>query len=296
MIKLGMDRMKLSQNKWMRLVIMTLGTFIMGAAVNLIFDPMDMCVGGLSGLSIVVKSVTKNIIKGGVPVWCTTAFLNVPLIIMAWKTKGVDFIKKTLFATITFTAALYIIPGYNIIGDDKLLAAVAGGLLTGGGLGLVFCNGGSTGGTDLLGAILNYCFPRYSVANMLLVIDSTIILLGAFIFGMNSAFYAVISVYVTTKVMDSILEGVKFAKLAYIISDEPEKMSEHVMNTIGHGTTFIEAQGGYTKESKRMLMCVVSNKQIVKLKECVAEMDPDSFLIIADAREVLGEGFIEIDH
>ncbi len=284
------------QNKWIRLLIMTLGTFIMGSAVNLIFDPMGMCVGGVSGLSIVVKSVSKGIVKGGIPVWMTTVVVNVPLVILAWKTKGADFIKRTLFATITFTLALYVIPCYNIIGQDKLLAAIAGGLLTGSGLGLVFRHGGSTGGTDLLGAILNHLFPKYSVANMLMFVDCTIIVLGAFIFGINSALYAVIAVYVTTKVMDSILEGVKFAKLAYIFSDEPEKMSELVMKKIGHGTTFIKAQGGYSKQNKRMLMCVVSNKQIVKLKECVAEIDPNSFIIIADAREVLGQGFIEIDY
>ena len=290
------DRKTRQNSKWVRLLIITLGTFIMGAGVNLIYEPMNMVVGGVSGLSIVVKKVTEGIVTGGVPVWLTTTIVNIPLLLYALKVKGAGFVKRTLFATFTFTLALYIIPSYRITESDSFLAAIAGGILTGAGLGLVFRNGGSTGGTDLLGAILNYYFPTYSVANMLMLVDCTIIVLGAFIFGINSALYAALAVYVTTKIMDNMLEGMKFAKLAYIISDEPDKMSVHVMETLGHGATFIEAQGGYTGESKRMLMCVVSNKQIVKLKECVAEIDPNSFLIISDAREVLGEGFIEIDY
>ena len=290
------DRKTRQNSKWMRLLIITIGTFIMGAGVNLIYEPMNMVVGGVSGLAIVVKKVTEGVIKGGVPVWITTAVVNIPLLLFALKVKGANFVKRTLFATVTFTLALYIIPSYSIIEGDRFLAAIAGGMLTGTGLGLVFRNGGSTGGTDLLGTILNHYFPNYSVANMLLFADCTIIVLGAFIFGINSALYAALAVYVTTKILDNLLEGMKFAKLAYIISNEPDKMSAHVMETLGHGATFIEAQGGYTKEAKRMLMCVVSNKQIVKLKECVAEIDPNSFLIISDAREVLGEGFIEIDY
>lgn len=291
-----MKELQKRHNKWGRLLVMLVGTAIVAAGVKLVFEPMNMVTGGVSGLAIILKNLTKGIIKGGISVEFTTTLVNIPLLLVAWKVKGLDFLKNTILATVAFTFALYIIPSYNIANHDNLLASVVGGVLTGTGLGMVFQNGGSTGGTDLLGAILNHYFPNFSVADMLLFADSAIIMLGALIFGLNSALYAVIAVYVTTKVMDSILEGMKFAKLAYIISDHPDEMSKHVMNTLGRGATFIEAQGGYTMETKRMLMCVVSNKQIVKLKKCVAEIDPESFLVIADAREVLGQGFIEIDY
>lgn len=284
------------QKDWNKLLVTILGTFLMGAAVNLVFEPMNMVVGGLSGFAIIVKELTQGFSSGGIPVWLTTALINVPLFLAAWKVKGKNFIKTTLIATISFTVALYIIPSYDMMRQDNLLAALFGGILSGAGLGLVFRNGGSTGGTDLLGAILNYFFPHYSVANMLLVVDSTIIVLGAFIFGVNMALYAIIAAYVTTKIMDSILEGMKFAKLAYIISDEPDNMSQNVMEKVGRGITFIQAEGGYTKQQKRMLMCVVSKKQIVKLKEVVGQIDPNAFLIISDVREVFGEGFIENDY
>lgn len=284
------------QNDWNKLLTTILGAFLMGAAVNLVFEPMNMVVGGLSGFAIIVKRITQGFISGGIPVWLTTALVNVPLFFAAWKVKGKGFITRTLLATISFTVALYIIPSYDVMTRDNLLAALFGGILSGAGLGLVFRNGGSTGGTDLLGAILNYYFPHYSVANMLLLVDSTIILLGAFIFGVNMALYAIIAAYVTTKIMDSMLEGMKFAKLAYIISDEPDNMSKNVMEKVGRGITFIQAEGGYTKQQKRMLMCVVSKKQIVKLKDVVSQIDPNAFLIISDVREVFGEGFIENDY
>lgn len=291
-----MKDLQRKQSKWERLLIMLVGTFVLASGVKLVFEPMNMVTGGISGIAIIVKNFTKPVIDGGAPVWVTTTLVNVPLLLFAWKVKGINFLKNTIVATAVFEVALYLIPSYDIANQDHLLASVVGGVLTGIGLGMVFRSGGSTGGTDLLGAILNHYFPNFSVANMLLFVDSAIIMTGAFIFGLNSALYAVIAVYVTTKIMDNILEGMKFAKLAYIISDHPDEMSKHVMETLGRGATFIEAQGGYTMEAKRMLMCVVSNKQIVKLKECVAEIDPESFLVISDAREVLGQGFIEIDY
>ena len=284
------------QNEWRKILVTILGTFIMAAAVNLVYEPMNMVVGGVSGLSIVVKELTGKFLKGGIPIWLTTALVNVPLFLIAIKVKGTSFIKKTLLATLSFTIALAVFPSYNIMNQDSLLAALFGGILSGTGLGLVFWSGGSTGGTDLLGAIIQYYFPHFSVAKLLLMIDSSIIILGAFIFGINNALYAIITAYIMTKVMNSILEGMNFAKLAYIISDEHEQVATHILEKIGRGATFIQAEGGYTKKEKRMLMCVVSGKQIVKLKETIAEIDPNAFLIISDAREVFGEGFIQNDY
>ena len=284
------------QTEWRKLLVTILGTFIMAAAVNLVYEPMGMVVGGVSGFSIVLKELTEDVIKGGIPVWLTTALINIPLLFIAIKVKGIDFVKKTLFATISFTIALYIVPSYDIANKDCLLAALFGGLLTGAGLGLVFRNGGSTGGTDLIGLIINHFYPHYSAAKLLLMIDSLVIILGAYMFGINMAMYSIITAYITSKIIDSILEGMQFAKLAYIISDDYEHVSQHVMEKLDRGATFIQAQGGYTKKEKRMLMCVVSNKQIVKLKELVAQIDPNAFIIISDAREVLGQGFIENDY
>lgn len=284
---------KIRQHEWSKILLTIIGTFIMAVAVNLVYEPMNIVPGGVSGLSIVIKKVTEGIVEGGIPVWITTAVINVPLFVLAWHVKGKDFIARTLIATVSFTIALAVIPSYGIIANDYILATLFGGVLTGAGLGLVFYTGGSTGGTDLLGAIFNFYFPQYSVGQFLRVIDSCVILLGATIFGINSALYAIITTFVVTKIMDSILEGVKFAKLAYIISDKHDELSDMVLNQMDRGATLIEAEGCYTKKEKRMLMCVVSNKQVVRLKELVSEIDEEAFIIITDAREVMGRGFVE---
>jgi len=284
---------KKRHHEFRNLLLTVIGTFIMAAAVNLVYEPMNIVPGGVSGLAIVVKKMTESIFPGGIPVWLTTAIVNVPLFLVAMRIKGKDFIARTLIATVSLTIALAIIPSYNIVSQDYVLAAIYGGVLTGAGLGLVFYTGGTTGGTDLLGSILNHYFPHISVAKLLMFIDSTVIIIGAAIFGLNTAMYAIITAYVVAKIMDYILEGVKFAKIAYVISDKYEEMSNMVINEMQRGGTLLHAEGCYTNASKRVLMCVVSNKEIVRLKELVAEIDDTAFIIITEAREVMGEGFVQ---
>lgn len=282
-----------NRTKGMQYFMIALGTFIMAIAVNVVFEPMEMVTGGVAGIAIILKYWTEPFIEGGIPLWVTNVVCNVPLFLLAISLKGKKFIAKTLFATVTFTIGLYIIPSYNIVYDDYILAAVFGGIIMGVGLGLVFANQGSTGGTDLLGAIIQVKLKHYSVPQLLLVVDATIVVLGAAVFGVNTALYAVITVYITTVVMDSILEGLKFAKIAYIISDDYEKIATEVLHTIERGVTGISAKGMYSNKEKKMLFCVVTKKEIVTLVDTVAQIDPQAFVIVSDAREVLGEGFIE---
>ncbi|SFR65065.1 YitT family protein [Anaeromicropila populeti] len=289
-----MSKILLSQQfNWKNIGLIIIGTFLMGATVNIIYEPMNMVPGGVSGLAIVIKQISEGILPGGVPVWLTTAVINVPLFLFAYKIKGKKFFAKTLFATVSYTFALAVVPSYSIESMDNLLAALFGGVLSGTGLGLVFYTGTSTGGSDLLGAILNHYVHRYSVAQLLLLVDGAIITAGAFVFGAGKAMYAVIAAYLTSRIMEGILEGLKFAKLAYIISDNHDALSYAIMKKMGRGVTLIRAEGGYTKREKNMLMCVVSKKQIIKLKEIVAAEDEKAFLIVTDAREVMGEGFIK---
>ncbi|MBR3771118.1 MAG: YitT family protein [Clostridium sp.] len=279
--------------RWNKVLVTILGTVIMAAAINMVYEPMNMVVGGVSGFSIIVKRVTERFIDGGIPLWFTNAAINIPLLIAAWMIVGPKFVKKTILATVVFTVALSIIPRYDLAQGDLLLSALYGGGLSGVGLGLVFRNGGSTGGTDLLGAILHKFFPNHPVSRLLLCIDSTIILLGACLFGLNHALYAIIAAYTMSKIMEMIIEGMTFAKLAYIICDDHDNMSKELMEQVDRGVTFIEAEGAYTNQEKRMIMCVVAPKEIARLKEIVHKIDPKAFLIISDVREVFGEGFIE---
>ncbi len=274
-------------------MLIVAGTLLMAASVNLVYDPLNMVTGGVTGLAIIIKKVTGLWIDGGVPIWLSNLLLNIPLFIAAWLVRGRTFLKNTFFATISLTIALYIVPTIDIVYQDYLLAAVFGGVLGGAGLGLVFITLSSTGGTDLLAMVIHKFKPYYTVPQILTVIDGLIVLAGVISFGLTKALYAIISVYITAKISDSILEGLKFAKMAYVISDYYDEIAKQIMKDLDRGVTGISATGMYSNKDKKMLFCVVSKKEIVELTEIVAKIDPKAFIIVSDVREVMGEGFIE---
>lgn len=281
------------KSKVFEYLMVALGTVLMAVAVNFVFEPMDMVTGGVSGFAIVVKYWTEPFIDGGVPVWLSNLLANIPLFVIAIVVLGRKYIAKTLYATICFTVALYIVPSQDISNNDFVLASIYGGILMGVGLGLVFATNCSTGGTDLFGAILQKKLKHYSVPQLLMVIDSSIVILGAAVFGLNKALYAVIAVYITSKIMDTILEGLKFGKLAYIISEQHGEIANEILHNMNRGVTGVPIKGMYSNTDKNMLLCVVSKKEIVQIIDIVAQIDPKAFVIVSDVREVLGEGFIE---
>jgi uncharacterized membrane-anchored protein YitT (DUF2179 family) len=282
-----------STSKLNHYIILTLGTILMALSINLVYEPLEMVTGGVTGLAIVIKKVSSLWIKDGIPIWLTNIILNIPLLIAAVLVRGKTFLKNTLYATVSLSIAIYIIPTYDIVYQDYLLASVFGGLIGGVGLGLVFVTLSSTGGTDLLAMIINKYKPYYSVPQILIVIDGIIVLAGVISFGVTKALYAIIAVYITTKVSDGILEGLKFAKMAYVISDYYDEIAQQIMKDLDRGVTGVSATGMYSNKDKKMLFCVVSKKEIVELTEIVAKIDPRAFIIVSDVREVMGEGFRE---
>lgn len=281
------------RSKLEEILLIVIGVFLLAASVNMVYEPIGMVTGGVSGLAIVIKHYTQGILHGGIPIWVTNTIINIPLFIVAWFVFGSKYIRKTLFATVCFSVALSIVPNFKLEQQDLLLAAVYGGVLGGIGLGLVFATYSTTGGTDLLSAIINRYVKHHSVGKMLMVIDGTIVALGGVVFGIQKAAYAVIAVYITTKVMDSILEGFKFAKLAYVISDKYEEIAQEILIEMDRGVTGVSTVGMYMKKERKMLFCVVSQKEIIQIKDIVAKKDPKAFVIVSDVREVMGEGFIE---
>ncbi len=269
-----------------------LGTTIVAAAINMFFEKQQLVTGGVTGLAIVIKHVTESIFGGGIPLWLTNISLNVPLFIIGVKVHGKGFGTKTLFATFYLSFALYYTKFLPIPTTDLLLSSIFGGVVGGVGLGMVFSTFATTGGTDLLASILQVYSRHISVARILLLIDSLIILSGLFVFGIERAMYAIIVVYITVKVIDNILEGITFSKAAFIISNCAEQIADEIMLRLDRGVTGLKGRGMYTKFDKEVLFCVVSQKQIVQVKEIVKEIDSSAFVIVADVREVFGEGFI----
>jgi len=286
---------KSKYRKFFDVVLILLGTLCMSAPVKLIYEPMKMVMGGFGGFAIVVKYFAEGF-GLDIPVWLTNAVLNIPVFIIAFFVIGKDFVAKTLLGAVSFAVWLYIIPTYDICGGDFLLAVAIGGLMDGVGIGLIFLTNSTSGGTDMVSAILHKFFKHYSVPSILFVVDGIIVVSGAFVLGFRNAMYGIITIYVLTKISDTMLEGVKFAKLVYIISDEYEKIAKLIMSEMDRGVTALAAKGMYTNKDKSMLFCVVGKKEIVKIKEIAAVTDPKSLIIVSDVREVFGEGFVEYSH
>ncbi|MGN0342305.1 MAG: YitT family protein [Roseburia sp.] len=274
-------------------VRMSAGTCLMAVAITSIYDAAGMVVGGFSGLAILLKHLAETYFSWELPLWSTTLVLNIPVFAAGWRIKGTRFMERTAFATVMLSFWLYVLPHWNLALGDYMLASIYGGVLTGTGLALVFYAHGSTGGTDLLAAILQCKFRRWSVAQILQLLDGVIILAGIFWFGWRAGLYAVIAVVITSELTDTILEGTRYARAVFVITNKSREVSQAIMNGIHRGVTGIDAVGMYSGESHRMLYCVVSKKQIVDLKQVIAACDPEAFVIVTDAREVLGEGFLE---
>ena len=274
-------------------VLILVGTAVMALAIQCIYDRVGLVTGGFTGLTIVIRSLTKSVVEGGIPLWFTNIVLNIPVFLYSYIKFGRKFVGRTLFATLMLSVWLYIIPGVDLSGDDYLLAALFGGAFTGVGMGLVLRAGATTGGTDMVAALIQSRMRHYSVVQIMQVMDAAIVIAGLYVFGLRSTLYAVVSIFVMTKVSDAFLEGFKNSKAALIITNQHEEVAQRLMDELDRGVTGMDAKGMYTQDYKCVLYCVVSRKEIVQLKEIVNDVDPDAFVIVSDVREVLGEGFME---
>lgn len=274
-------------------LMMIVGTGLLAAAIQCLYDPIGLVTGGFTGLAIVIKAVSEGLIPGGIPLWFTNIALNVPLFLLALKFKGKRFIWRTVVGTILLSAWIYVIPAIDLTQQDYFLAAIFGGVIGGAGMGLILLARSTTGGTELLAVLIQHFIRHYSVVQIMQVLDAMIVLTGLYLFGIKAGMYAIVAIFVTTKVSDGLMEGFKYSKSAFIITDQYEKVAKKILLELDRGATGLYAKGMYSGDEKCMLYCVVSKKQIVELKDIVASVDPDAFVIVSDVREVLGEGFLE---
>ncbi len=274
-------------------IFIFIGTGLLGVAIQCLYDPISLVTGGFTGLSIIVKEVSGGLMEGGIPLWLTNIVLNIPFFILALKVKGVKFIFRTFVGTMLLSVWLYIIPVIDLTQGDYILAAVFGGVIGGAGMGFVLLAKATTGGTDMVATLIQHKLKHYSVVQIMQILDGLIVLMGLYVFGIKAAMYAIVAIFITTKVSDALMEGFKFSKAAIIISDKHELVAKKILEDLDRGVTGLYAKGMYSGQEKCVLYCVVSQKEIVEVKEMVAMVDPDAFVIVSDAREVLGEGFLE---
>jgi uncharacterized membrane-anchored protein YitT (DUF2179 family) len=261
------------------------GSVILAVGFNMFMVPNMLAPGGISGLGVVLYHLFR------VPVGLTVIVLNIPLFIYGYIILGPRVIFQSLLGTLLFSLALEVTaPLLPAATDDLLLAAVYGGLVTGIGVGIVFRFRGSTGGTAILSLILAKT-SGISPGQAMLWGDLVVLAFAGFVFGGEAAMYAALSLFVSVKVVDAVLEGLGLAKSAIIITRFGEKLNEKLLYELGRGVTWLEGKGGYTGELREVLLCVITRQQTARLKSIIYEVDPEAFVIIGNATEVHGEGF-----
>lgn len=289
-----MDKFNINKRSlWIIYMVIIVGSGLVAFSVKCIYDPIGMVTGGFSGVSILIKNLSGNWIEGGVPLWFSNLALNIPVFLIALKVKGRRFVGRTAVATTFLSVWLYLIPKVELVNGDYILAVIFGGGITGAGMGMIFWANATTGGTDMVAALIQHKLRHYSIAQIMQILDGLVVLLGMYVFGLQPALYAIVTIFIVAKVTDGMLEGFKFSKAAYIITDRYREVAQAIMTELDRGVTGLEAKGMYSEEKKCMLYCVVSKKEIVMLKELITKIDRNAFVIVGDVREVLGEGFIE---
>lgn len=275
-------------------LFMYIGTLLMSIALNVFFDPSGIVIGGATGIAVIFKYISESKFGFSIPLGVTNFVVNVPLFLFTLKIGGMKNIKKPLLATLMLSLNLIITRVLPQFRGDFILIVVFGGVITGTGIALIFRAGATTGGSDMAASLLQMKFKQYTVANIMFVIDVVIISFGYFVFGAEVTLYSVITVFIISKIIDAFLEGLSFSKAAFIISANPQKISEAIIKRLHRGVTSLYGKGMYSGNEKNVLFCVVAKKEIIIVKEIVREFDSEAFVILADVREVLGEGFQSI--
>lgn len=268
--------------------ISILGCSISALGTACFLLPNKLSTGGFSGIATIIYYFF-NINMG-----TTIIVLNIPLFIYAYFRLGKYFVSKTVISTLAFSYFIDIFEGLKIGIDDKLLASIYGGILTGIGLALIFKVESSTGGTDLVANLVQSYNSSIKIGKALGIADFTIVLLNLIFFkDLEVGLYSFIAIYLYGKMIDLFFEGINFSKMIYIISDKYDDISRAINQELKKGATGFYGKGLYTGKDKTIIMCVTKRRNIVKIKEIAKSLDKNAFIIIADAREVYGLGFKE---
>nr|WP_071315666.1 YitT family protein [Anaerobacillus isosaccharinicus]MBA5584640.1 YitT family protein [Anaerobacillus isosaccharinicus]QOY38491.1 YitT family protein [Anaerobacillus isosaccharinicus] len=261
------------------------GSAIVAIAFNLFLLPNRIASGGVSGISTIVYDIFAI-----TPAFTQWAF-NIPLFIAGiLLLGGFKYGLKTLVGTAFLPLVVLLTRDVAPATSDPLLGALFGGIGVGIGLGIVFRSNSSTGGTDLAAQIIHK-YTGLSLGACVFMIDGLVVATSAIVFNIELALYALIALYITGKTIDLVQMGVGYAKVALIISEKQEEVQQGLLKEVDRGVTKLEGYGGYTNHKRPVLMCVVNQMEVTKLKQVVRNIDPNAFVIVTNATEVLGEGF-----
>lgn len=270
------------------LLMITLGSAAYAVGFVWCYAPNGIAFGGVTGAAQII-----NYLIPALPIGVTVIVLNVPLFILGWKLIGGRLLVSSLYAMFIASVFIDVLTPLRVWQPmEPLLACIFGGLLLGLSLGLIFQQGATTGGTDLLARLLKLKLAWLPMGKLLMGIDLAVILSVAAVFRtLEAALYGLVALYISTIVMDGVLYGLDNAKVAYIISDKNKEIVSALVNDLDRGVTILHGQGAYTGAEKDVLMCAFKQREIAAIKAAVKGIDPAAFVIVCNAHEVLGEGF-----
>jgi uncharacterized membrane-anchored protein YitT (DUF2179 family) len=275
-----------------RIAVILFGSALFALGFDLFLAPNDINCGGVSGLAMVILRLNDFTTIG---ILC--ALINVPLFLLGLKAVGKKFFAGSLIG-MAFSSWLIdlledVLPVFQ---TDVLISAIFGGVMIGAGLGMVFAAEASTGGSDILGRLLKRVMPNMPIGKLMLMLDIIVIGLTGVVFkDINNTLYSAVTLYVSSVVIDGVVYGMDYSKVVWIISDEYEQIAAAIDSVLQRGITMVQAQGFYARKDKSILLCAVKRRQVAELKSLVHEIDPQAFVILQDAHQVLGDGFKRYD-
>lgn len=262
------------------------GAFIMAIATSLFLLPNQLSSGGVAGIATILYYFLK------IPMGTTILIFNIPLFLFAAYKLGKSFLFKSIIGTISFSIAIDILDKFTPLTQDRFLACIYGGIIIGLGTAIILKANSSTGGSDLVSMLVKEYNPNIRTSNVIIIIDTIIVGLNVLFFReVEIGLYSAIAIYVMGKMIDIVFEGIYFTKLIIIISNKSQEISQEIGEKIRKGTTGLFGKGMYTNEHKTILLCAASRGDVSRVKEVAKKIDPTGFVIIANAREVVGLGF-----
>lgn len=270
------------------IIAIVIGCIISALGISIFLLPNQLSTGGFAGIATIGYYFFK------LPMSVTILALNIPFFILGYFKLGKRFMYKTMLSTILYSIFIDIFSKIRPLTDDRFLASIYGGIIVGLGLAMIFRAGSSTGGTDLIAYIIQSYKNGFKVGNVLVGLDVFVVILNLMCFKkIEIGLYSAISIYIIGKMLDIVFEGINFSKMIYIISDKYEEISNKITKEMKRGLTGFYGKGMYTNKDKMIILCVTNRRNIMYIKNVAQEIDPYSFVIITDAREVYGLGFKE---
>ena len=269
-----------------RYLMVTIGCVIMGIAFNAFYLPNNLLSGGISGIAVISYYLF------GLPIGILSIVMNIPLFILAYKFMDREYIVGALFGMFTFSFCLdaFHFMSETVLVHDKMLSCIAGGAMYGIGAALMYRVGGSGGGMDIVGAIIQKYYS-ISVNNCNFIFNIALLFAGSFLFGIEPVLYTLLNMFVMTKTCNAFVIGFDFKKNIIIISDNPEPIAEGIIKVVGRGVTYLHGEGAFTHRQRDVLFVVAKLTQTAKIRSIVRDIDPNAFMIIHDVNDVFGRGF-----